>query len=225
MSALHPPPRSEAELRARAESMAGRSLAELAAGHGIPPPEDARRAKGWIGQILEAYLGATAGSLSEPDFQLIGVELKTIPVSADGVPRESTYVTTVPLLGETPPTWERSNVRRKLARVLWIPVVSERGTAIPERLVGWPLLWSPSPQQEAALRTDWEELMDMVCLGELEKIDARMGTWLQIRPKAADASARRWGVGETGEHIRTLPRGFYLRPSFTRAILAASYAL
>lgn len=226
MSDAHPPPpRSEDELRARAEAMAGRSLAELAAGHGIPAPTDPRRAKGWTGQILESYLGATAGSLSEPDFQLIGVELKTIPVGPDGIPRESTYVTIVPLMGESPPTWERSSVRVKLARVLWIPVVSTRGAALAEHLVGWPLLWSPSPEQEKALRADWEELMDMVCLGELEKIDARLGTHLQIRPKAADSRARRWGIGETGDPIRTLPRGFYLRPTFTRSILAASYAL
>lgn len=225
MSDAHPPPRTEAELRARAEAMAGRSLGELAAGQGIPAPDDPRRAKGWSGQILESCLGASAGSLAEPDFQLIGVELKTIPVSPEGIPRESTYVTVVPLMGESASLWERSSVRLKLARVLWIPIVGERDTAIADRLVGWPLLWSPSTEEEAALRADWEELMDMVCLGELERIDARMGTWLQIRPKAADASARRWGVGETGEHIRTQPRGFYLRPAFTRRILAASYAL
>ena len=65
----------------------------------------------------------------------------------------------------------------------------------------------------------------MVSLGELERITAHHGTWLQIRPKAADSRARRWGVGETGEHIRTLPRGFYLRPAFTQRILARSYVL
>ena len=153
------------------------------------------------------------------------MELKTIPVGPDGKPRESTYVTVVPLMGEAPAAWEQSGVRRKLARVLWMPVVSERDAPLAERVVGWPLLWSPSHEEEAALRADWEELMDMVCLGELEKIDARIGTWLQIRPKAANASARRWGVGETGEHVRTLPRGFYLRPAFTRRILARSYAI
>ncbi len=220
------PPRSEDELLARATEIAGATLAALAERQAAAVPADNRRAKGWAGQLIEACLGASAGSRSEPDFQLIGVELKTIPVSAGGEPRESTYVCSVPLAGDAASGgWQGSNVQRKLARVLWMPIVADPSTAPGDRVLGWPLLWSPSPQEESALRIDWQELMDMVCLGELESISAHHGTCLQIRPKAADSRARRWGIGESGEQVRTLPRGFYLRPSFTRAILARHYAL
>lgn len=213
----------------RARAMAGEPLAALAEDQGIPVPSESRRAKGWAGQLIEAYLGASAGSLAEPDFQLIGVELKTIPVNGDGEPRESTYVSTVPLMGESSTRWEDSNVQKKLARVLWVPIVvpaiSGDGAEPGQRVIGSPLLWSPSPEEASALEADWHELMDMVCLGELESITAHHGTCLQIRPKAADSRARRWGIGESGEQVRTLPRGFYLRPSFTRAILRKHYAL
>ncbi len=221
----NPPPHSEAELLARAEEMAGERLTTLALGQGLAVPTDSRRAKGWAGQLIEAYLGATAGSLSEPDFQDIGVELKTIPVRADGEPRESTYVCTVPLTGESSTGWPGCNVQSKLARVLWVPIVTDDATGPGDRIIGWPLLWSPSAEEASALEADWQELMDMVCLGELESISAHHGTCLQIRPKAADSRARRWGIGESGEHVRTLPRGFYLRTSFTRAILQRHYAL
>ena len=221
----NPPPRSEDELLARATEMAGQCLATLAEGQGVTVPTDSRRAKGWAGQLIEAYLGATAGSLSEPDFQLIGVELKTIPVNSSGEPRESTYVCTVPLMGGASLSWHGCNVQHKMARVLWVPIVTDDATAPGDRVLGWPLLWSPSPEEESALEADWQELMDMVCLGELESISAHHGTCLQIRPKAADSRARRWGIGESGEHVRTLPRGFYLRPSFTRGILEKHYAL
>lgn len=220
-----PPPRTESELLGRAEGIAGCSLASLAEARALPVPASSRQAKGWAGQLIEGCLGASAGSLSEPDFQLIGVELKTIPVSAAGAPRESTYVCTVPLVANAAPDWETSNVRRKLSRVLWVPVVSEYGVPLGERLIGWPLLWSPTLAEESALKADWEELMDMVCMGELERISAHHGTHLQIRPKAADSRSRRWGVGETGEHVRTLPRGFYLRAGFTRSLLERHYAL
>jgi DNA mismatch repair protein MutH len=221
----NPPPQSEAELLERARAMAGESLAALARDQGVAVRTNSRRAKGWAGQLMELYLGASAGSLSEPDFQNIGVELKTIPVSAAGEPRESTYVCSVPLMGGASASWHGCNVQRKLARVLWVPVVGGKSTLPGDRIIGWPLLWSPSPQQAADLEADWRELMDMVCMGELESISAHHGNCLQIRPKAADARARRWGIGETGEHVRTLPRGFYLRPSFTRAILQQHYAL
>ncbi len=61
--------------------LAGYSLGELAA-LGIPIPRDLKRDKGWIGILLEIWLGASAGSKPEQDFAALGVELKTIPVDS-----------------------------------------------------------------------------------------------------------------------------------------------
>ncbi|MFT5448000.1 MAG: DNA mismatch repair protein MutH, partial [Gammaproteobacteria bacterium] len=63
-----------------------------------------------------------------------------------------------------------------------------------------------------------------IVLGEVDNLSAHHGQCLQIRPKAADSRARRWGVNEHGVRVQTLPRGFYLRPKFTAAILQRSYA-
>ena len=219
-----PPPRSEAELLARADAIAGRPLGDVAAELGLPVPATTRRGKGWTGTVIEHALGANAGSLPEPDFRLISVELKTIPIGAGGRPLESTYVCTVPLAGDAGPSWRDSNVRRKLARVLWLPFEGERAIPLPERRIGSALLWSPSHEEEAALASDWETLMDRVVLGRVEEISAREGEHLQIRPKAANAAARRRAIGASGAWETTLPRGFYLRASFTAAILARHYA-
>lgn len=217
------PPRSERELRARARDLAGLSLAEIARARGWPVPGSSRTGKGWPGQLLENALGASAASLPEPDFQLIGVELKTIPIDARGRPRESTYVCSVPLDGAASPRWEDSSVRRKLARVLWVPLLREDGSGIGERRVGSPLLWSPNAAEEEALRSDWEEIMDLVFLGRVDEISAHFGTCLQVRPKAASARSRRWATGATGARTRTLPRGFYLRAAFTAALLESAW--
>lgn len=208
----------------RAGRLAGRRLGEIALELEIPVPARAVQAKGWTGTLLETALGATAASLPEPDFQTIGIELKSVPVHPDGRPRESTYICTLPPPGGDPPLWEHSNVLRKLARVLFVPVVYETGAGFAHRLIGTPLIWSPSAEEESALRADWEELMDMVCTGQVESITARHGTHLQIRPKAANAAARQRGVGEDGAPVETLPRGFYLRASFTAAIFRRHYA-
>ncbi|NNF97443.1 MAG: hypothetical protein HKM94_11000, partial [Halobacteria archaeon] len=116
------PPRSEAELLANAEHIAGLTLAELAECMKLSVPASLQNAKGWVGQLIEQCLGATAASLPEPDFQHIGVELKSLPINRHGQPQESTYVCTVPLLDHTGLQWETSWVRRKLQRVLWVPV-------------------------------------------------------------------------------------------------------
>lgn len=218
------PPRDETELLARARRLAGRTLGELAAELGVAVPADLRRHKGWVGQLIEQALGASAGSLAAPDFEAIGVELKTLPVDSRGLPRESTYVCTVPLeaAGED---WEHSWLRRKLARVLWLPVQAEKGLALAQRRIGSPLLWSPAPEEETLLRRDWEELTERILLGELEQISARHGEVLQIRPKAADSRAMRHAVGTDGERVLTNPRGYYLRTTFTAAILRRHFVL
>lgn len=69
------------------------------------------------------------------------------------------------------------------------------------------------------MRLDWEELMDMIVLGHVERITARHGEVLQLRPKAANARALTEAIGANGEPILTLPRGFYLKKNFTRALL------
>lgn len=213
------PPATEAELLQRCHAIAGVSLGELAARAGVAVPDNLRRHKGWVGQLLEQILGADAQSLAEPDFRAIGVELKTLPVDNNGLPRESTYVCTVPLEEGLEPTWEQSWARRKLSRVLWLPVEAEAEIPLAQRRVGTALLWSPSEEEDALLRRDWEELAEMICMGELEQITARMGSVLQIRPKAANSKVRCKTVGADGEGIVTNPRGYYLRPSFTRGLL------
>lgn len=218
------PPESIDELMARAEQLSGLPLGQIAAGLGRSPPPDLRRHKGWVGELIERALGGSAGSRAAPDFEAIGVELKTLPVDARGRPCESTFVCTIPLdqIGEV--EWEASRVRRKLSSVLWVPVEGDRRKAPGERRVGSPVLWRPSPDELAALRFDWEELVGRIGRGELEAISGHLGRVLQIRPKARDSRARGRGLDADGGRTLALPRGFYLRPAFTAAILARHFA-
>ncbi|KOC89768.1 DNA mismatch repair endonuclease MutH [Winslowiella iniecta] len=219
------PPDDEATLLARAQSLAGYTLGELAIQAQLPIPANLKRDKGWVGTLLEIHLGASAGSKPEQDFAEIGVELKTIPIDGHGRPLETTFVCVAPLTGNTGVTWQSSHVRHKLSRVLWIPVEGDRAIPLAERRVGAPLLWSPSAEEEEQLQRDWEELMDLIVLGQVERITARHGEVLQIRPKAANSKALTEGIGENGQPIMTLPRGFYLKKTFTGPLLARHFLL
>lgn len=214
-----PPPRSEAELLERARAIAGLTVAELAARLGLAVPANLLGHKGWLGDMMELALGANAASLSEPDFVELGIELKTLPVDAGGQVIESTYVCSVPLQ-HTGLTWQESCVYRKLCKVLWVPIGSGVGLDLGQRRIGTALLWQADPTTLDGLRADWEELMEMVCLGRLEEISARHGEWLQIRPKAANARVLGDTTDASGQPAKTLPRGFYLRSAFTNDLLA-----
>lgn len=222
---LTTPPDSEAKLLAQAQRLAGFTLGELGQMAGLPVPQDLKRDKGWTGILLERWLGASAGSKPEQDFAALGVELKTIPVDNAGRPLETTFVCVAPLTGNSGVVWETSHVRHKLKRVLWIPVEGSREIPLAIRRVGSPLLWSPDEDEERQLRLDWEELMDLIVLGRVESITARHGEVLQLRPKAANSKALTEAVGTEGQRILTLPRGFYLKKNFTRALLARHFLL
>ncbi|MFG0605008.1 DNA mismatch repair endonuclease MutH [Vibrio mimicus] len=221
---MKPAPTSQQELLTRAQDIAGLSFAELADEAGMCVPPDLRKDKGWVGQLLEWHLGATAGSRPQQDFEHLGIELKSIPVSYTGKPLETTFVCVAPLMGVHGLTWEQSHVRNKLSKILWIPVQGEREIPLADRRVGSPLLWSPSPEEEAQLKADWEELMELIVLGKVAQITAKHGEVLQLRPKAANGRAQTEAYGANGRPIKTLPRGFYLRTQFTAQILQRHYA-
>lgn len=217
---MNPPPKSETELFERAQGIAGLTLKELADSAGIEVPENLKRDKGWVGQLLEWHLGANAGSKPQQDFVDLGIELKSIPISYSGKPLETTFVCVAPLIGVHGLTWLESHVRHKLSKVLWIPVEGEREIPVADRRVGVPIMWSPSEEEDQALQADWEELMELIVLGEVENITARHGEVMQLRPKAANSKVLTEAYGASGKPIKTLPRGFYLRTQFTGRILS-----
>lgn len=225
LSPLLLPPENEQQLFERAQALAGFSLGELATHAQLPIPKDLKRDKGWVGILLERFLGAMAGSKPEQDFPELGIELKTIPIDAAGKPLETTFVCVAPLTGNSGVTWASSHVRHKMARVLWIPVEGERKIPLTHRRIGSPLLWSPNAAEEEMLCRDWEELMDLIVLGHVERITARHGAVLQLRPKAANGKALTEAIGEQGQPILTLPRGFYLKKNFTGALLARYFLI
>jgi DNA mismatch repair protein MutH len=211
------PPASEAELLSRVRALEGLSLAEIADRLGASV-EVGLHAKGKPGTLLERALGATGGSQAEVDFPGLGIELKTVPMGERGTPRESTYVCRIQLMDADAQEWESSWVRRKLSRVLFVPLVGD-GAAL---VVGRAVLWSPTPEEDAALRADFDEIMGTLATGGVEGLTAHVGEHLQVRPKAAHGGVRTAALGADGETISTVPRGFYLRASFTAAILSGA---
>lgn len=214
-------PQTLEQLLSQAQSIAGLTFGELAAELHIPVPIDLKRDKGWVGMLLERALGATAGSKAEQDFSHLGVELKTLPINAEGYPLETTFVSLAPLVQNSGVKWENSHVRHKLSCVLWMPIEGSRHIPLRERHIGAPIFWKPTAEQERQLKQDWEELMDLIVLGKLEQITARIGEVMQLRPKGANSRAVTKGIGKNGEIIDTLPLGFYLRKEFTAQILKA----
>jgi DNA mismatch repair protein MutH len=227
-----PPPSSLGELEQRVAWLSGRSLRELERELGALGTQATRHRKGKTGQLIERALGASAGSLSVPDFVQLGIELKTIPLDDQGRPRESTFVCSLSVAEADRAEWQTSSVRAKLAHVLFVPIVHrapaapvDRAPTTDDAVIGRPLFWRPSDAQEAVLRADFDDLVGMIALGQIEALTAKLGHWLQVRPKAAHGGVRTRAYGPDGEFVATIPRGFYLRARFTGALLRDPLAL
>lgn len=211
------PPESAKALMQRADALRGQSLARLAGAHGVALPATRRNGKGFAGGLIERVLGADAGNLPEPDFRNLGIELKTIPVDLDGAPRESTYVCVAPAAGTPWGRFADSILWRKLACVLFVPLITSSEHTLGESVIGHPRLWRPNARERSLLQADWTLLAESLSVrGES---DGRMGEVLQLRPKAAHARDLRPGFDAAGAPAPSLPRGFYLRPAFTRTLL------
>jgi DNA mismatch repair protein MutH len=207
------PPKTESELWKRARALAGVRVADLAAREAFVVDGDAVRTKGKIGELLERALGAT-GTGAEMDFPHLAIELKTVPLE-NGKPAESTFVCALPLMNVDRAEWKTSWVRKKLSRVLWMPI-HERDR------IGAPVIWSPSADEERELKEDFDEIIGRIAIGDIEDLTARVGRHLQLRPKAATGSVRTSAPARDGEVVATVPRGFYLRAKFVESVVVGS---
>ncbi len=212
------PPFSEKELLENTSKIAGVTLHQITSQQGPAIPADQFHHKGWAGQLLEPSLGATANSLPEPDFQHIGVELKTLPLNRSGSPKESAFVCLINLT-RIGPHWDNFLVKYKFSCVPWVPIEADPEIPLVARRVGSAILWSPDKKQESTLKQNWQELMSMIAIGKLKQITAHQREYLQVRPKATNNRAITKGINNEREEILTLSRGFYLRTSLTKQIL------
>ena len=208
-----------------ARALLGATLAELAEGLGLPVPAGRLRTKGWSGRIIERELGLGDTSVRGPDFATLGIELKTVPVTRDLLPLESTAVCHIDPVAIAGESWATSYVRRKLAQVLFVALeVPEHNgglaSSVGDRRVSAVRLWSPSSDEENLLRTDFELFArDYFRRGRASEITGHLGRVMQIRPKARRATDLRPAFGSDGQPTHIGRSGFYLRPSFICGIL------
>jgi len=216
-------PNSEKELLNRAIKLSGWQLQDLANLCQVILPKQLNHAKGLVGQLLEKVLGATSGNLSQPDFNHLGIELKTLPINQHGLPQETTYICTVsiPFLEKS---WHGSRAYNKLSRILWIPYQACPSIPIENRRLGYPYIWSPSQEIERILKQDWLELTEKIKLGQFETLSSHLGQLMQVRPKAANSKTLIQVINSCGENISIVPKGFYLRTKLTSYILKQHYA-
>lgn len=189
----------------RANNITGMTIAELAKALQIPLPHNPKSAKGFIGQLVEIALGASAGSNPIQDFPSINLELKTIPIKFNGSPAETTHICVAHLNNLCGLSFENSNVYNKIKQVLWVPVEGEKDIPIGERHIGQSFLWKMNDEEFKLLKTDFEEILEYIIHNDKENIPASIGEYMQLRPISKVDDKKQYG--------------FYLRKNFTSMLI------
>ncbi|MBQ3774662.1 MAG: DNA mismatch repair protein MutH [Ruminobacter sp.] len=193
------------ELMHRVIALNGMTVGELASALNIPLPYNTKNAKGYIGQLAEIALGATAGAKPVQDFINLNVELKTIPLLKNCRPAQNTHVCILEHQHIRNQTFENSNFYNKIKQVLWLPVEGDPSIIFAERHFGTGFLWHPDDRQYRILRDEWEEIMEFIAINGIKSITSDIGENVLLAP-----------CGGTKNNYQY---GFYLRKSFTAQII------
>ena len=77
-------------------------------------------------------------SVSGPDMQDVGVEVKYLPIYMDKrIPKEPTQITMIDFDAVCQETWEKASMRKKIERVFWVGYEVVRGAVRWEQTGLW----------------------------------------------------------------------------------------
>lgn len=195
------------------------TLGEIASQLSIRLPKNLKKDKGFVGKLIEMYLGLRVNNKIEQDLPNLGIELKTISLERKKVPSSKVFICSVPLIRNTGLIWENSYFYKKIKKIIWIPVLKNSFNSLKHCRIVHPFLWFPSFKDLKILKKDWEEYMDLIVLGKVETIGAKLGQFLQVCIKSKNKTTYTNAIGRLGELILTHPRSFYFRKEFVETIL------
>ena len=108
-------PKTEKELLNKAYGLTGVKILDFCSLFNKFFDKNFINSKGYIGKILEIYLGASGGNMPIPDFPNLDIELKTIPLSKRMYPKGNLKVCSTSMLPSINNyEWDSSIVKLKI---------------------------------------------------------------------------------------------------------------
>ena len=214
------------ELKKKLQSIFGLSIKDLAQKTNTPLPYSLKTNKGYIGNLIEKYLGVLSQlkNAQSPDFPKLGIELKTIPIDYNKKVLETTFVSYSRLKDLQGISWRNSFVYKKINHILWIPILVNKNQGFQERKIGQGFFHRLNQKEEQNLQKDWEEITENILLGRHDLLNSRLGEYLQIRPKSLNNKAKTKTTNQDGDLEYLAPKGFYLKKNFTQKIIDKNFS-
>lgn len=180
--------------------------------------------KGKLGNYIETYyFGIKANSEQRPDFEELGIELKTTPIdkTAKNEFRAGERLSLTNISYEEPviDDFYESHVWDKLHRILLIQYVRDRKLSSPtDYVITHVNLMTPSKKDQEQMKRDYDVIIGKIKAGKAHELSESDTKYLGACTKGA-TSATMWRPQYYGDHTLAKKRNFCLKQSYMNALL------
>lgn len=214
---LSPEQDFEAAALSRLHGSAGQELSELADRLGVPLSS----AKSGAATIVRRLLGLVNDKARVREFEQQGISVKTVPVSEDGQSVfESMSFPRFDHIKVIEETWEDSDLRSHLQRLLAVPLVRRwkeepRGA----NRLGRAFLWSPTDEELEQIGTEWARFVALIRAGKADHLPTAAETnYIHVRPKGRDGTDTEPAPGIS----QVMKKCFWLNSEYVKSIITAN---
>jgi DNA mismatch repair protein MutH len=179
------------------------------------------RSKGTLGNIIEeSYFGYEINSVSKPDFENLGVELKVTPFkkNKNGTysAKERLVLNIIDYMNEFKLTFETSSFMSKAAKMLIMLYQYEPGVEINDYQIFKAFLNEFSEEDLAVMRRDWETIVTKIRNGHAHLISEADTMYLSASTKGANKLSVR---PQPCSVIEAKQRAFSLKASYMTGLI------
>lgn len=182
--------------------------------------DDPARRKGSFGNAVEEYyFKYDINSNSNPDFDQVGIELKTTPLKYNGkgnlVSKERLVITMINYRDVVNETFETSHLLAKASNILLISYLYEKDKDPLDYPIKVVALWGLPEEDMPVFKKDWKTVVNKVRAGKAHEISGSDTLYLEACTKAAKATDRRT---QPFSNIPAKPRAWALKASYMTTV-------
>lgn len=200
-----------------AMDLKGKTLREIA---GVDAVDDPRVRRGSLGNAVEYYyFKFDPNNDPNPDFNEVGIELKTTPLKrtkrGDLVSKERLVLSQINYMNVVDETWETSSVLKKCSDILLLFYLYAPDVNPVDYEFYLVELWSIPEEDIPTVRQDWETVVEKVRQGRAHEISGSDTLYLEACTKAANSAVR---TNQPFSDIPAKPRAWALKQSYMTAV-------
>jgi len=173
--------------------------------------------------IIRKCLYATDNTSRLEEFEKQGIIVRIFPVrESTRHPIEAISFPAFRFMEIINKTWESCDLREQTERILFVPLLGEpRKDKVGDYKLGNPFFWSPTPEQEAIMRKEWEMYVDLIREGKADELPtAKSRQIIHVRPHARDSRDTLPAPG--GKQV--VKKSFWLNTKFLKGLLEENEA-